>query len=709
MLSRLAYAAATTTAVSTVLGRDQMDALAKQTEEMKSQLQRAEDNGTFQERKVKELSENLEHETTENRTLWDQVEYLTNELAKERDGRKRHVDLYRQEILKNQELNTLKTQLLQQVQDLQRTQSCMMSEANVTQRELETLTKEFNSLQSSHEDLCQAHVDIQEKYQMDISAKEEMTANLQKKLEMVKKICANRIKELKTELQKTKDDIDEQQLWDNDLAHKLESESANNRTLCEQVERLTKKLGREKEVKKELLRQVEEMKEKYDMDINTEKQRIVTLEEKLETMEKDNASKMSEQTQLLEQVQDLQRTQSCMMSEATVTQRELETVTREFNSLQSSHDDLCQAHVDIQEKYQMDISAKEEMTANLQKKLEMVKKICANRIKELKTELQKTKDDIDEQQLWDNDLAHKLESESANNRTLCEQVERLTKKLGREKEVKKELLRQVEEMKEKYDMDINTEKQRIVTLEEKLEMMEKDNASKMSEHDHLIHEHQKQVSKREIELEHLKILLHEQTSKNSELLVQLQTEKTLNGILHSELDTLKDQRTSSFSVSPNPEPVDEVSSHDSRNPGPVDDPSSVSQATENAVVTTRKPSLWKKTRHFLGLRKTNKQRNVRQQTESPSVSQDPKPLQESSFSVSQDSGVEHSPSTSEDTDMNAGAEGCDENAAVTTRKPSLWKQTGHFLGLRKKEKERNVQQQSPPVSTGPRTEVRRRQ
>ncbi|KAG8013875.1 hypothetical protein GBF38_016088 [Nibea albiflora] len=526
MLSRLTYAA---TAIFTVFSRDQiqMEALAKQMEEMKSQLQRAEENGTFQERKVNELSENLEHETMANRTLWDQVEYLTNELGRERDGRKRHVDLYRQEILKNQELNTLKTELLEQVQDLQRTQSCMMSEANVTQRELETLTSEFNSLRSSHEDLCQEHFNVHEKYQMDISAKEEMTANLQKKLESVRKMYANRIKELKTELQKTKDDISKQQLWNNDLAHKLESESANNRTLCEQVEGLTNKLGQEKELKKQL---------------------------------------------------------------------------------------LCQ----------------------------------------------------------------------------------------------------VEEMKEKYDIDINTEKQRIVTLEEKLEMMEKDNASKMSEHDHLIHEHQKQVSKRDIELEHLKILLHEQTSKNSELLVQLQTEKTLNGILHSELDTLKDQRTLSFSVSPNPEPVDEVSSRDSQNPGPVDDPSSVSQATENAVVTTRKPSLWKKTRHFLGLRKKNKQRNVRQQTESPSVSQDPQPLQEPSFSVFQDlvveesgyisqnpePGVEDSPSTSGITDMNAGAEGCDENAAITTRKPSLWNQTRHFIGLRKKEKERNVQQQteSPSVN-----------
>ncbi|KAG8003219.1 hypothetical protein GBF38_007622 [Nibea albiflora] len=555
MLSKLAYAAATPYnwsryAISTVLGRDQMEALARQLEEIKSQLQRAEENGTFQERKVSELSENLEQETTENRTLWDQVEYLTNELGKERDGRKRHVDLYRQEILKNQELNTLKMQLLQKVQDLERKQSCMMSEVNVTQTELETLT-------------------------------------------------------------------------------------------------------------------------------------------------------------------------------------------REYNSLRSSYDDLCQDHVDIQEKYQLDISAKQEMTANLEKKLGMVKKIYANRIKDLKTELQKTKDDISEQQLWDNDLAQKLESESANNRTLCEQVERLTKKLGREKELKTQLLRQAEEMKEKYDMDINTEKQRIITLEEKLEMMEKDNASKMSEHDHLMYEHQKQVSERDMEMERLKFLLHEQTSKNTELLAQLQTEKKLNGILHSELDTLKDQRTLNFSDSQNPGPVEEGSScdsqnpgrleegssYDSQNPGAVADPFSVSQATENAVVTTRKPSLWKKTRHFLGLRK-NKQRNVQQQAESPCVSQDPNPLQGSSFSVSQDSvveesgyisqnpepGVEDSPSTSEDTDMNAEAEGCDENAAVTTRKPSLWKQTRHFLGLRKKEKERNAQQQTEsPMLTCPGTEVRRRQ
>ncbi|TKS75839.1 hypothetical protein D9C73_010000 [Collichthys lucidus] len=188
-----------------------------------------------------------------------------------------------------------------------------------------------------------------------------------------------------------------------------------------------------------------------------------------------------------------------------------------------------------------------------------------------------------------------------------------------------------------------------------------------------------------MELERLKILLHEQTSKNNQVVAQLQTEKDLNGILHAELETLKDQRTFNFSVSQNPEPVDEGSSCDlenpepvdegsscdSQNPGPVDeDPLSVPQDTEHAVVTTRKPSLWKK-------------RNVHQQAEFPCVSQDMEPLQAPSFSVSQDSVVESgcvthspepvvedSPSTSEDTNLNAEAEGCDENAAVTTRKPS---------------------------------------
>ncbi|XP_027147567.1 microtubule organizer protein 1-like isoform X2 [Larimichthys crocea] len=495
MFSKLAYAAATPYnwsryAISSVLGRDQMEALARQLEEMKSQLQRAEENGSFQERKVRELSGNLEHETTENKTLWDQVQYLTNELGKERDGRKRHVDLYRQEILKNQELNTLNRQLFQQVQDLQSKQACMMSVVNETQTELETLTREYNILCSSYDELNQDHTDLQEKYEMDII------------------------------------------------------------------------------------------------------------------------------------------------------------------------------------------------------------------------------------------------------RTLCGQVERLNKKLGQEKELKKQLLCQVEEMKEKNDMDINTEKQRIVTLVEKLEMMEKEIARKISELDHLIYEHQKTehdtnllkelVSERDMELEHLKILLHEQTSKNNQVVVQLQTEKDLNGILHAELETLKDQRTFNFSVSQNPEPVDqgsscdsqnpelvdERSSCDSQNPEPVDkDPLSVSQDTENAVVTTRKPSLWKKTCHFLCLRKKNMQRNVHQHAEFPRVSQDLEPLQESSFSVSQDSVVEsgcvtHSPepvvedssTTSEDTDLNAKAEGCDKNAAVTMRKPSLWKQTHRFLGLRKKRRKEMCSSKSPSVS-----------
>lgn len=531
MFSKLSYAAATSynwsrSAISSILGREEMEALARQLKEKEAQLQRAEEDRSLQNARLNELSENLELESTENRTLWNQVEYLTIELGKERDCRKRHKDMYQQEILKNQELYTTKVKLLQQVQEMQNQQARMVSEANVNQRELEALTEEYNSLLSSYDEVYEG----------------------------------------------------------------LESEASKNKNLCAQIKDLTSKLSQEREGK-----------------------------------------------------------------------IKVENITLDYNNLLRSYNELNQQYSDFQEKYEMDIRAEQQTTATLEKKIGTVRKTYASRIKELRTQLEGAEKN--------------LVSETDKNKILDDQIAYLTRKLDEERECKMKVFQQVEEIKDKqrlaynelqqkYDMDMTREKERIAILEEKLQMMQKDNASRMLEPESqdMISECQKkendsnllkqQASQRD--MRNLKFQLQEETLKNVQLVAQLQTEKELDGVLCSEPENLKDQ------IHQTEEPL-------SQQPEPLEESSSVSK--NSVVEETTCVSL-----------------NPKQVAEESScVAQDPDDVDEEASCSSQNPelAVEDSHTISSDTNLNAQAHGCEENA---TKKPSFWKKTRHFLGLRKKKK-----------------------
>lgn len=83
-------------------------------EELKAQFQRAEVHSLFQEQKVTELSTNLESQVNENKSLWNQVEYLTNKLHRSQQQR----DLfYTERATKCFEEQTLKLKLDQQLEE----------------------------------------------------------------------------------------------------------------------------------------------------------------------------------------------------------------------------------------------------------------------------------------------------------------------------------------------------------------------------------------------------------------------------------------------------------------------------------------------------------------------------------------------------------------------------------------------------------------
>lgn len=64
--------------------------LATQVEKLKNQLQSALEHIVSQNQKSAEVLKKLQREVKENKTLWDQVEYLTTELNKERTFREKH-------------------------------------------------------------------------------------------------------------------------------------------------------------------------------------------------------------------------------------------------------------------------------------------------------------------------------------------------------------------------------------------------------------------------------------------------------------------------------------------------------------------------------------------------------------------------------------------------------------------------------------------
>lgn len=494
MLSKLSYAAAapynwSRSAISSVLGREsgstEMEALARQLKDKETELQRAKEDRSLQEARVNELSINLEQESTENRALWDQIEYLTNQLGQERECRKRHQDMYRQEILKNQELNTMKMQLLQQVEEMQNQHRCMLSHANTTQRELESLNEEYNDLLSSYDEVYE----------------------------------------------------------------NLDSEIAKNKTLSDRVGNLTIQISQERECNMKITQQVEEIKNE---------------------------------------------------------QGQLKNITREYNSLLSSYNELCQEHSDFQKKYEMDVCAEQQTTARVEKKLRMVRRRYASRFKELKTQLEGSEEN--------------LESETAKNKTLYDQIKDLTSKLSQERECKMRVFQQVEEtenkqrqlenltenynslysaydeLQQKYDMDLTREKERNAILEEKLKMMQKDNANRMLE----------------------KEKQEPQPLEESSFSVSQNPEQVAEESNYVPQDSKQvDEETGC--TSQNPELVDEDSPSASRD---TNQNAQGNGCEENAVVTTKKPSFWKRTRHLLGLRRKKNVQNVHQQMESPCVSQD---------------------------------------------------------------------------------------
>ncbi|KAM7388234.1 hypothetical protein PAMP_024425 [Pampus punctatissimus] len=100
--------------ISSIFSGTEKEALIKQVEELKAQLQKAHDCISSQEQKATQLAKKLQLEVSENESLWNQVAYLTNKLHREKNWRQQQS---KKESTKYFEEQTLRRQYCQQLEE----------------------------------------------------------------------------------------------------------------------------------------------------------------------------------------------------------------------------------------------------------------------------------------------------------------------------------------------------------------------------------------------------------------------------------------------------------------------------------------------------------------------------------------------------------------------------------------------------------------
>ncbi|XP_036947762.1 bromodomain-containing protein DDB_G0280777-like isoform X1 [Acanthopagrus latus] len=198
------------------IGRPGSKALIKEVEELKTQLQRAMEYGALQEQRILQLSENLELETNENCTLWDQIVALNSNLHQVKQHREMNRGLLLREEHKSQalsqKLEVMQSQLDEQTKkmvDAERMINNLTASYNKSYNQLDTAYKEIcesHKIQEQQlaaqkkldeslvlklreterelQELTASHSNLQQRYDTDIKAEKQMNATLQKKVEM---------------------------------------------------------------------------------------------------------------------------------------------------------------------------------------------------------------------------------------------------------------------------------------------------------------------------------------------------------------------------------------------------------------------------------------------------------------------------------------------------------------------------------------------
>lgn len=122
-------------------------------EQASSQLSKVEENTMSLEQRVKVLSTRLESEVSENKSLWEQVEYLTGELRDERSWSKQLEEHCKNESLLNVKLENQLLDAERQLAEQSRKKTLLGQRWVQAERELEDLIFAYDELQVEYSEL----------------------------------------------------------------------------------------------------------------------------------------------------------------------------------------------------------------------------------------------------------------------------------------------------------------------------------------------------------------------------------------------------------------------------------------------------------------------------------------------------------------------------------------------------------------------------
>ncbi len=603
------------------------EALVKQVEDLKTQLQRAEEHSSSQEHRVNQLSTNLESETNENQTLWDQVEYLTNELHKERQMRRQQTHLCQKERAMGYEQYNLRLRLGQQLEEMERQLAHQKSQEELlvckereTRTELEKLTVSYNELHHAYNNLQHAYSEIQQRYDSDLKAEKQMNVTLQHQIQTEANTVSG-YKELLQSMKYEQDALCQKMEQDAKLLQQEAAEKESLRTALEDL-KIQRQLdlqkiheefaGKEKEIRTkteeltvsyiklhkahdDLYYAYNVIQERYDTDLKALKQKNITLQQQLQ-VEANMVSGYKELVQSMKYEQDA----FCQKMKQEIKLLQQEAAEKESQRMELE-DLKIQLHEQTTKNLELVAQLKAEDGEEEEEQEEEVIQVLHTEIVQLMDEL---KDQVCQQEEESSTVSRGpeiVEDESPAVSQRPEIVEEESPAVLQDPAFVEEAEVTEEEVAEKKARSLWKRTRHFLGLRKK----RKEGRAKET---NLLQQEGMERESLHMELEDLRIQLHEQTTKSFEHVAQLNADKAeeeeeeekekeeeeeVIQVLDTEIvrlmDELKDQvcqqEGESSAVSQDPELMEEA------------------EVNEEEAAEKKARSLWKRTRHFLGLRK----------------------------------------------------------------------------------------------------------
>lgn len=131
----------------------QIETLETQVEELTNQLHKIEENSSSLKQHINKLTENLDSEAIENKTLLDQVDYLTIELSNDRKRSKKLEERYKNESLLNIKMEDQLHETERRLAKQTRKGDGLVQQWSHTKRDLEDLQFSYDELQMEYDAL----------------------------------------------------------------------------------------------------------------------------------------------------------------------------------------------------------------------------------------------------------------------------------------------------------------------------------------------------------------------------------------------------------------------------------------------------------------------------------------------------------------------------------------------------------------------------